>query len=438
MVLGGGLSGCAAAYALAEAGLRVTIIERGRSLGGLAGSFEREGRFYPLGYHHILHRDHTLLYFLRQINALDRIRWRRTRMLFRHQNENYNLADPIDFLRFPLSFVDKARFATLMLRAYVTRNWDDWQDKSAQDLVDAWAGPRVRQALFEPLTRLKFDLPCSEVSGAWLGARLNHREGAAALGYIPGTNWTQVLCTGMTQLLIDAGVEVRLESTVGALHSENEVVSVVELENGEQLQTDIVVSTVPTPVYLDIAPSDTTSGLRDIRDSALLSLVCASKKRVEPDFYWMNLADMKHAACGIFQLHALNDSIGAPGHSCINFVTHLNSRTDPFFSRPDEEIVSAYLDDFKEIFGFDLDPFWVKLTRVPMYSPVVNPTYRNPPLRSSRFANVYFAGNYRTFPSVLSTGTALSSGLETAETVLNSLGKGSWLPDAVASFRGRT
>ncbi|MEO6057798.1 MAG: FAD-dependent oxidoreductase, partial [Gemmatimonadales bacterium] len=83
VVLGGGLSGVAAAYTLARAGIRdITVIERGPTLGGLAGSFEREGHFYPLGYHHILHRDRTLLFFLDLIGALPDVRWRRVRMLF--------------------------------------------------------------------------------------------------------------------------------------------------------------------------------------------------------------------------------------------------------------------------------------------------------------------------------------------------------------------
>jgi protoporphyrinogen oxidase len=435
VVLGGGLSGCATAYALAQSGLRVTVLERAPALGGLAGSFEREGHFYPLGYHHILHRDRTLLYFLDQIDALDQVHWRRIRMLFRHEGQNYDLANPVDFLRFPMSFVDKARFATLMLRAYTKNNWDEWLDKSAEDLIDAWAGPRVRQALFEPLTRLKFDLPCSEVSAAWLGARLHHREGSAAVGYIPGTNWTQVLCAGMTRLLEESGVEVRLQTSVANLHADGDRMNEVELDSGERLPADLVVSSIPTETYLGLAPDDATPRLREIHYSALLSMVCASKKIVAPDFYWMNLSDLNHAACGIFQLHSLNPSIGAQGDSCINFVTHLNSRTDPFFSKPEEEILAAYLDDFKTIFGFDLDPFWTKLSRVPMYSPVVTRSYRNPPVRSTRFGNVYFAGNYRTFPSVLSTGTALASGLETAQTMLNDRGTHTPLPDAVAAFR---
>ncbi len=251
-------------------------------MGGLAGSFEQEGHFYPLGYHHILHRDQTLLYFLDKIGALDQVHWRRIRMLFRVGDRNYNLANPVDFLRFPMSVVDKVRFTALMLRCFAKSNWDDWLDKSAEELVDAWAGPRVRDALFEPLTRLKFELPCSEVSGAWLGARLHYREGSAALGYIPGTNWTQVLCAGMARMLDETEVDVRLRTSVAKLHSAGNRVTEVELDTGERLPADVVVSSVPTEVYLGLVPDDTTPRLRDIRYSALLSMVCASKMWSSP------------------------------------------------------------------------------------------------------------------------------------------------------------
>ncbi len=435
IVLGGGLSGCSAGYALAQAGLHVCVIERAPALGGLGGSFERDGHFYPLGYHHILRRDQTLLYFLKLIGALDQVRWRRIRMLFRVGGRLYNLANPVDMLRFPMPLADKARFAVLMLRAFRKSDWDDWQDRSARELLDSWSSPRVRQALFEPLTQLKFELPCSEVSGAWLGKRLHYREGSEAVGYIPGTNWTHVLCQGVSRLLDDAGVDVRLRTSVAKLHSFDKRVHEVELDTGECLTADLVVSSIPTTVYLDLVPDDCTPHLREIRYSALLSMVCASKKAIEPDFYWMNLADLDRAACGIFLLNSLNPTIGAPGDSCVNFVTHLSSHTRPFFAKPEDEIRDAYCRDFKAVFGFDLDPFWVKLSRVPTYSPVITPNYRNPPVRSTRFENLYFAGNYRTFPSIVSTGTALASGVEAAQTMLHGRDRGTPLPEKIAAFR---
>ncbi len=98
-------------------------------------------------------------------------------------------------------------------------------------------------------------------------------------------------------------------------------------------------------------------------------------------------------------------------------MTHRAGRARSVPAR-DEELLAGYRDDFRRIFGFEIEPFWTRLTRIPMYSPVFVRGYRNPPLRSATWDNVYFAGNYRTFPSIASTGTALGSGLDAARAIL--------------------
>lgn len=436
VVLGGGLSGAAAAYALAEAGATdITVIERGASLGGLAGSFEREGHFYPLGYHHILHRDRVLHFFLQRIGALGDVRWRRVRMLFHLGGRAYDLGTAGGFLAFPMSLGDKAGFVRLMLKAFGKRDWSDWQDRSAADLVDTYAGAGARTALFERLTRLKFELPCSEVSGAWLGARLHFREGSAPLGYIPDANWTKVLCDGVARLLAERGVRVRLNTTVSRLSSVEGRIREAELSTGERIGADVFVSTVPTEVYLRLVGGDRTAEVDAIRYSALISVVCATRQQVDPRAYWINLASLDRTACGIFLLSTLNPTIGGPGESCVNFVTHLRGRDRPLFHASDDQLLAHYRDDFRAVFGFELEPFWTHVARVPMYSPVFGRSYRNPPVRSASWENVYFAGNYRTFPSIVSTGTALGSGLETGEAVLRDYGIRTGLPAAAQAFR---
>ena len=436
VILGGGLSGMAAAYTLARAGITdITLIERGPALGGLAGSFEQDGHFYPLGYHHILHRDRPLLFFLDLIGALPAVRWRRVRMLFHLGPRAYDLGSPLGFLAFPMSLRDKAGFVRLMLHAFDKRDWSDWHDRSAADLVDRYAGSGTRRALFERLTRLKFELPCDEVSGAWLGARLHYREGSAPLGYIPEANWTKVLCDGVSRLLADEGVKVRLATTVERLVAEDGQLRAAELSGGERVSGDLFVSTVPTEVYLRLAGGDHTAELERIRYSALISVVCATRQTVDPRTYWINLASLDRTACGIFLLSSLNPTIGRPGDTCVNFVTHLRGRDRPLFRAPDDELLARYREDFRAVFGFELEPFWTNVARVPMYSPVFRRGFRNPPVRSEEWSNVYFAGNYRTFPSIVSTGTALGSGLETAHAVLADLGKRTDLPSSAAGFR---
>ena len=439
VVLGGGLSGIAAALTLARGGLHeVTVIERGSALGGLAGSFERDGHFYPLGYHQILHRDRTLLYFLDLLGALPSVRWRPVRMLFHLDGQAYDLGTPTGFLRYPMSLPDKLRFARLMLIAFGRKDWSGWEDRSAAELVDRFAGPGVRRSIFERLTRLKFELPCDEVSGAWLGARLHYREGSAPFGYIPGANWTKVLCDGLTRKLEEAGVRVRLRTRVERLHTENGRVVAAELEGGERVAGDVFISTVPTEIYRGLVPREDTPVLGAIRYSALLSVVCATRQPIADKAYWTNLASLDRTAGAIFLLTELNPTIGRPGDTCINFVTHLRDRNRPLFQESDEHLMARYRDDFKAVFGDELDPFWTNIARVPMYSPVFGRHYRNPPMRSTSWRNTWFAGNYRTFPSIVSTGTALGSGVETGTALLSELGRRAELSEAVSRFRLRS
>ena len=435
VILGGGLSGAAVAFTLARAGVHdVTVIESARSLGGLAGSFERDGHFYPLGYHHILHRDKPLLFFLRHIGALPDVRWRRIRMLFRLGGTAYDLGTIAGFLRFPMSLRDKAGFVRLMLMAFQRSDWSSWEGRSAAELVDHYAGPGVREAIFERLTRLKFELPCEEVSGAWLGARLRHREGSAPLGYMPGANWTKVLCDGVARLLDEHGVRVRLRSKAVRLHTAEDRVTEVELEGGDRIAADLFVSTIPTETYLRLV-HEATPGLAEIRYSALLSVVCATRQALPTEAYWINLVSLDRTAGGIFLLSSLNPTIGRPGDTCVNFVTHLRGRDRPLFQEPDDRLLERYRADFQAVFGSELDPFWTHIARVPMYSPVVGRHFRNPPIRSETWRNVWFAGNYRTFPSVLSTGTALGSGVETGTAILAAHGMATDLSESIARFR---
>jgi protoporphyrinogen oxidase len=436
VVLGGGLSGLAVAFALAEEGwTNISLLERADRLGGLAGSFEIEDRFYPLGYHHILSRDRTLLFFLDLIGALDRVRWRKIRMLFETHTGLYDLSDPRDFWRFPLPLGSKVNFLKLMARAFVTNDWSAWRHRSGAALLDAWADPTVREVLFDPLVQLKFRLPCSEISAEWLGLRLSYREGAAPLGYMPDSNWTTVLCDGMEALVRGRGVITRTRAAVDALQVKQGTAVGVVLRDGTTLAGDVFVSTVPTSSYRQICHDDQTPHLGSIRYTALLSMVCATRQKMTRDFYWLNLATRQHSASGLFNLSALNPTIGGRGETCLNFVTHLSGEQDAAFHRSEDAIVGAYLADFSRILGWKLEPSWIKLSRVPIYSPIFVKDYQAPPVKSTFARNVYFAGNYSGPPSIASTGSAMRSGLETADRILADHGRRSTVMSRASAYR---
>ncbi len=71
VVVGGGLAGLSAALESADAGARVTLLERRHRLGGLTWSFEHRGRMVDNGQHVFLRCCEAYLGFLERIGAAD-------------------------------------------------------------------------------------------------------------------------------------------------------------------------------------------------------------------------------------------------------------------------------------------------------------------------------------------------------------------------------
>ena len=74
-VLGGGALGLGAALRLAQAGQRVTLIEREPQLGGLAAGFAVGPSALEKFYHHIFRTDTTIIAFIRELGLEDRVLW---------------------------------------------------------------------------------------------------------------------------------------------------------------------------------------------------------------------------------------------------------------------------------------------------------------------------------------------------------------------------
>src|SRR6202171_686957 len=74
-VLGGGALGLGAALRLAQAGRRVTLIEREPQLGGLAAGFSVGPSHLEKFYHHIFRTDTTIIAFIRELGLGDRLLW---------------------------------------------------------------------------------------------------------------------------------------------------------------------------------------------------------------------------------------------------------------------------------------------------------------------------------------------------------------------------
>ena len=110
----------------------------------------------------------------------------------------YNLVNPIDFLKMPMTFKDKLYFVRLMAYCVLRRNWN-LNLGDAQSWLDKIANPEVRKIIFDPLMDIKYGLGAEYLSASWIGSRLHYQEFSKPLGYIPGTDWTKVLIEKMAE-----------------------------------------------------------------------------------------------------------------------------------------------------------------------------------------------------------------------------------------------
>jgi len=410
----------AAAWRMARQGLSVTLVEKDDKLGGLASSFIRDGRTYPLGYHHILSTDDHLIAFLARLKLLDQVRWKRIQMAFSIDGSLYRLGGLRDLLRFPLPSKDKLRLAAVIASA--------WLPGAEDDDAGAWVrkigGKRTAEEFFDRLTQIKFGASTQDLSASWMRARMRARESAGYYGSIPNADWVKVLVEAMTEKLLKCGVEIRLESAVNALtHNDRGTqINTVHLDGGEELQTRSVVSGIAPPLFMRLLPDYPDQRMSSIRYTGVVSTVMATHQDVPLPDYWTNFLQPYHSFGGIFRLDVLNDTLGHPGVRVLNFCTHVSDRGPGSFLRMDPEaIVARYTADFQARFGMTLRPQWSHTSRVPYYSPVFVRGYENPPVQSPVIRNLFFAGNYRTFPVVATTGSAMGSGWEAGAAVCKAL-----------------
>ncbi len=422
IIVGGGMAGLGAALTLLEAGYPCTIIEAAEP-GGLAGSFSIQGKFFPLGYHHILAQDKPLLELLKKLDLFSKVVWKKCAVFFAVDGKTYNLTDPVDFIKFPLPWLDKIRFAWLMLYCALKKDWKK-DLGSARDWVDKIAGATVRKNIFDPLMDIKYGLPSENLSANWLGSRLHYQEFSKPLGYIPGTDWTHLMVGRLVKRVEELGGKIITNAKVTKIdHDEKNIKSVSYLKDDMTLEAlaTVVVNTAPPHVFKKFCdyPGQT---IQQIEYLDALSLIVEIEEKLPREFYLLSCLKPRYSFGGIFLLSALNSTVGVRSKTVLNFFTNLSPAYEHFRNKTAEELLAIYFSDFEKIFKFKPTPVWSHLTLIKNYSPKFLKNYANPDSRSN-IKGLYFAGNYLTYPTITSTGSAFASGEKVADFIIKDYAK---------------
>lgn len=412
------MSGLGAGIKLQEKGFNCIILEAEKNPGGLAGYFEIKEKYFPIGYHHILYQDKPLHAALKRTGLWNKIAWKKINTLFVIRNKIYNLINPVDFLKMPMPLKDKLYFVRLMAYCVLRRNWN-LNLGDARSWLDKIANPEVRKIIFDPLMDIKYGLGAEHLSASWIGSRLHYQEFSKPLGYIPGTDWTKILIEKMADDFKKMGGKIITGASVKKINYENnQFQNVTYYENyGEKnISGDILVNTAPPHIFLSLCKYQDKK-MQNVKYLDSLSLILETNQKLPKEFYMLACLSPRYSFGGIFALSSLNKTVGIKNGTVLNFFTNLSPQYDYLREKSSDELLEIYLNDFKKIFGFTLQPNWHHLVLIKNYSPKFLNNYQNPEQRGN-IKGIYFAGNYLTYPAITSTGSALASGEKAANFII--------------------
>ena len=194
-VVGGGITGIAAALKLAKSGyFSVTVFEKEKQIGGLSSTYVWEDLICDRFYHVILPRDIHLLQFIEDLGLKSSLYWRNTKTGFYGQGRLVSFSTMGDFLRFPfLSIQDKLRLGLGILYASRIGRPEKLDAISASQWLIRIFGPRIYESIWEPLLRSKFGDARDKISASLIWATIKRLYGSRGkvdkqekLGYVQG------------------------------------------------------------------------------------------------------------------------------------------------------------------------------------------------------------------------------------------------------------
>lgn len=296
-IVGGGILGTVLSLRLAQAGARVTLLERAPSLGGLAGAFDFGGHRVDRFYHVVVPSDTRMLALTDELGISDEIRFSPVGVGFWVDGQMYPLNGIPDFLRFPpLSPLGRMRLAWFVLQCQLRSDYDPLEDVPLVEWLSRHCGRKVVERIWKPLLDSRFDGRYDELPATYLWSRTRRMKSARTqrgagetMGHVIGGHERLIEAAGARAT--ELGVDVRLGAGVEGLGFEAGRVEGVMVD-GALEPFDLTVATLQPPALRRLLPTD-LHGLLDAYPSRYLGVVCLllKVKRSLLPYYSVNICE---------------------------------------------------------------------------------------------------------------------------------------------------
>ena len=425
-ILGGGLSGLSAGYRLSKKGNEVTILEKENFIGGLASSYSIpwDGKKYWITktYHHILHGDDTVINLIKELGLGDKFHKKKVSTGFLYKNKIWRFSSPIEILKFPMPIIDKIKLAKFILKISGKKNWDDAEGMNAKEWIIKEAGEKNFEIFFKQLIWNKFNETAEKISAPWFGTRFAKEP----TSFLKKFGWLEGGIHQIVDLLAKCiegnGGKIKLNVQIRKIIKDKKRVIYVENNEVREDNFDIVISTVPPETFLGLIDESPDKLQEKLENIKYLSCVCAcvGLKETPTEIYWTNILDENLPFVVMFNHTALYED-SAPKEKCVFYILTYLRENEELWEKNEKEIFDIYMESFGKIFpDFDKNIEWYRIAKFKNAEAIYSLNFENPPVSTDGF---YFAGIYRIYPKIRNMASAIESGFEVADKILDDYGK---------------
>ena len=429
VIIGAGYTGLTAALRIAQAGHKVTILERGSLIGGLASDFIVEGASLERAYHHLFKTDTSIINLANELGVGEKLKWHNSSVSLYYDNKLYPFKGALDLIKFkPLHFINRIRAGLVVLYLQKTNNWQQFQKISAYEWMLKAAGKQVTAVIWEPLLKGKFDKHFDKVAMAWLWARIHIRAqsrepGGEKLGYFDGG--FQSFTDALISKLDDLGVEIVTGAEISNLDNTKSGNVKVNFTDGTSKTYDACIATTPSHVFAKLV-----EGNKAVNDSYIEKLnsidylgarllIFSSTQDISP-YYWHNINDLDLPFLVFIHHTRLIDKSNYGGKYIYYIATYV-PHDNELFTCDDNVLETKWFSSLKQIFpDFDESKINEKhYFRFANAQHIVDTNYVDKlPSAKTPINNVYLSNFSQIYPEDRGTNYAVREGERAAKLIL--------------------
>ncbi len=435
-VVGGGMTGIAAALGLARSGrFAVTLFEKQGRIGGLSGYFQWQDVIWDRFYHVVLSTDTVMLEFVRELGLAPELFWCGTKSGFYGDGRLVSMSSPLDFLRFPfMTLWQKFRLGLGIL--YSARIKDP--SKLDRIYVREWLtkvfGRRVYENIWDPLLRSKLGDARERTSAAFIWATINRLYGARSsdnkqekMGHVHG-GYKKIL-EAAEKKLREAGVTILTSHLVEKVILNKTGDPSLNIKNlklktpAASFAFDKALLTGDCPAILQMVENrDSHPYWNQLEKVEYLGVICLKlilNRKLSP-YYVINLLDRQLPFTGIIEATNIVPPNEVGGKHIVYLPKYLPA-SDALNRLSDEEVRNLFLAGLKKVYPdlADSDMLHCDVSRERYVQPLQELNYLD---RTSGFQtpveNLYMVNTSMIYNSTLNNNAAITLARKAAQFII--------------------